>query len=103
MPRGARAIIGEGGREGKLEGGAEGDGGGVGGCWAAAAAAAAVAAAAACRQRCPAGASFMPQDDGPPPHGFEKKEPKVADKNALYRGGKIKGLGLSFTVLSGKM
>jgi hypothetical protein len=45
----------------------------------------------------------MPQDDGPLPHGFEKKEPKVADKNALYRGGKIKGLGLSFTVLSGKM
>ena len=29
MPRGAKAIIGEGGREGKLEGGAGGDGGGV--------------------------------------------------------------------------
>ena len=29
MRRGAKAIIGEGGREGKLEGGAEGDGGGV--------------------------------------------------------------------------
>ena len=32
MRRGAKAIIGEGGREGKLEGGAGGDGGGVGGC-----------------------------------------------------------------------